>query len=343
MEKLYFASDYMEGAHEKILDRLYELNDAKSVGYGLDTYSDCARQKIRGACSAPEADIFFLAGGTQSNAVVIDSILKPYQGVIAANTGHITTHEAGAIEYGGHKVLSVPHTNGKITAEDVAACMEAYLSDDNRDHVVMPGMVYISQPTEYGTLYSLQELTTLSDVCKKHNLPLYLDGARLAYALACKENDVTLPDIARCTDAFYIGGTKCGTLFGEAVVFPKKDFIPHFFTMMKQHGALLAKGFVTGLQFDTLFTEDLYFQIGQNAIDTAGTIRQALREKGYRFAFETPTNQIFIVLNKEKLAYLNERVVMGFWEKLDEEHTVMRIATSWATRTEDVEKLIALL
>lgn len=343
MKKLYFASDYMEGAHEKILDRLYELNDVKSVGYGLDDYSECARGKIRAACAAPEADIFFLAGGTQSNAVVIDSILRPYQGVIAADTGHITTHEAGAIEYGGHKVLSVPHTNGKLTAGDVAACMDTYLNDDNHDHIVMPGMVYISQPTEYGTLYSLSELSTLSDICRKHSLPLYLDGARLAYALACKENDVTLPDIAHLTDAFYIGGTKCGTLFGEAVVFPKKDYVPHFFTMMKQHGALLAKGFVTGLQFDTLFTDDLYFKIGQNAIDTAETIRQALREKGYRFAFETPTNQIFIVLDKEKLAYLNERVVMGFWEKPDEDHTVMRIATSWATTAEDVNKLIALL
>ena len=343
MEKLYFASDYMEGAHEKILDRLYELNDVKSVGYGLDAYSDCARQKIRGACSAPEADIYFLSGGTQSNLVVISAILKPYQGVIAADTGHVTTHEAGAIEHGGHKVLAVKNDDGKVRAADVEACVMTYLNDDNRDHLVMPGMVYISQPTENGTLYSLQELRALSEVCKKHHLPLYLDGARLAYALACKGNDVTLPDIAHLTDAFYIGGTKCGTLFGEAVVFPAHDFIPHFFTMMKQQGALLAKGFVTGLQFDTLFTDGLYEQIGQNAIDTAETIRQALREKGYRFAFETPTNQIFIVLDKEKLDYLNKRVVMGFWEKLDEDHTVMRIATSWATKEADVKKLIDLL
>lgn len=343
MEKLYFASDYMEGAHERILDRLYELNDVKSVGYGLDEYSECARQKIRSACSAPKADIYFLSGGTQSNLVVISAILKPYQGVIAADTGHVTTHEAGAIEHGGHKVLAVKNDDGKVRAADVEACVMTYLSDDNRDHLVMPGMVYISQPTENGTLYSLQELTALSEVCKKHHLPLYLDGARLAYALACKGNDITLSDIAHLTDAFYIGGTKCGTLFGEAVVFPAHDFIPHFFTMMKQQGALLAKGFVTGLQFDTLFTDGLYEQIGQNAIDTAETIRQALREKGYRFAFETPTNQIFIVLDKEKLDYLNERVVMGFWEKLDEDHTVMRIATSWATKEEDVKKLIELL
>lgn len=343
MEKLYFASDYMEGAHERILDRLYELNDVKSVGYGLDEYSECARQKIRAACSAPEADIYFLSGGTQSNLVVISAILKPYQGVIAADTGHVTTHEAGAIEHGGHKVLAVKNDDGKVRAADEEACVMTYLNDDNRDHLVMPGMVYISQPTENGTLYSLQELRALSEVCKKHHLPLYLDGARLAYALACKGNDVTLPDIAHLTDAFYIGGTKCGTLFGEAVVFPAHDFIPHFFTMMKQQGALLAKGFVTGLQFDTLFTDGLYEQIGQNAIDTAETIRQALREKGYRFAFETPTNQIFIVLDKEKLDYLNKRVVMGFWEKLDEDHTVMRIATSWATKEADVKKLIDLL
>lgn len=343
MEKLYFASDYMEGAHKKILDRLYELNNVKSAGYGLDHYSEHARQKIRAACDAPDADIFFLSGGTQSNLVVISAILKPYQGVIAADTGHITTHEAGAIEHGAHKVLPVKNDDGKVRAKDVEDCVLTYQRDDNRDHLVMPGMVYISQPTENGTLYSLAELAQLSRVCKKHALPLYLDGARLAYALACRENDITLKDIARLCDAFYIGGTKCGALFGEAVVFPEHDYVPHFFTMMKQQGALLAKGFVTGLQFDTLFTDSLYEQIGKNAIDTAQEIRKALIEKGYRFAFETPTNQIFIVLDDTQLARLKEQVVMGFWEKQDDAHTVMRIATSWATSTEDVRRLVALL
>ena len=219
----------------------------------------------------------------------------------------------------------------------------AYLQDENRDHLVMPGMVYLSQPTESGTLSSLQELKQISAVCRSHDLTLYLDGARLAYALACPENDVSLPDLAALCDAFYIGGTKCGTLYGEAVVIPKHDFIPHLFTIIKQRGALLAKGRIAGIQFDTLFTDDLYFHIGKNAIDTADRIRKALAEKGYTFAFQTPTNQIFILLNQHQLASLSEKIVMGFWEKIDEEHTVMRIATSWATQKEDVDRLIECL
>jgi len=342
-QKLSFSSDYMEGAHPAILSRLLETNMEKTAGYGFDEYSESAREKIRTACCEPRADVFFLVGGTQTNATVITSMLQPWQGVIAAKTGHISTHEAGAIEAGGHKVLTLEQQNGKITAQQISEVMDAYRLDENREHTVMPGMVYISQPTEYGTLYSLEELTAISRVCRETGIALYMDGARLAYALACGTNDVSLPDIARLCDAFYIGGTKCGTLFGEAVVFPKPDTVPHFFTLIKQHGALLAKGRIAGIQFDTLFTDGLYEEIGRNAIDAADRIRRALEEKGYAQAFPSPTNQIFVILEKKKASALSGIVEMGFWENLDEDHTIMRIATSWATRPEDVDRLISLL
>ena len=342
-DKLFFASDYMEGAHPKILERLAETNMVSTIGYGDDIYSEHARELIRKACDADDAEVFFLVGGTQTNAVVIDSVLKQYQGVMAPETGHVSTHEAGAIEFTGHKVITLPQKDGKLSADDIKAYIDIYNSDENREHLVMPGMVYISQPTESGTLYSLEELTAISKVCNEYEVPLYLDGARLAYALACPENDVTLPDIARLCDAFYIGGTKCGALLGEAVVIPKKGLIPHFFTLIKQHGALLAKGRVTGLQFEALFTDDLYMKIGKNAIDAAAKIKAALSDKGYEFAFYSPTNQIFIVLTEEEKARLEKKIVMGFWETLPDSRIVMRIATSWATTEENVEKLISLL
>ena len=278
--RLRFASDYMEGTHPAILQRLSEINFHKLDGYGQDEISEDAREKIRRACGAEDAGVYFLVGGTQTNATVIDALLKPWQGVIAAETGHIAVHEAGAIEWGGHKVLTLPQRDGKIQAEAVHACLEAYRADENREHTVMPGMVYLSQPTEYGTLYSLAELEAISAVCRGAGIPLYADGARLCYALACPANDVTLPDLARLCDAFYIGGTKCGALLGEAVVFPKKETAPHFFTIVKQHGALLAKGWVAGIQFGTLFTDGLYLRIGKPAIEAADRIRAALREKG---------------------------------------------------------------
>lgn len=338
-----FSSDYMEGAHPAIMQRLIETNMEQSDGYGSDEYSEAAREKIRIACNAPGADIFFLAGGTQTNAVMIDSILRPYQGVISADTGHISVHEAGAIEFGGHKVLTLPQENGKISAQGIEDIIESYNNDLSREHMVMPGMVYISQPTELGALYSLSELKEISGVCKRNKIVLYLDGARLAYALACPENDVTLPDIAALCDAFYIGGTKCGALFGEAVVIPEHDMIPHLFTMIKQHGALLAKGRIAGIQFDTLFTDGLYMRIGSTAIESSDRIRKALNEKGYELAFSSPTNQIFILLDKAREKELSAKVEMGFWENADKDHVIMRIATSWATQTEDVDRLIELL
>ncbi|MSS12775.1 threonine aldolase family protein [Bifidobacterium tsurumiense] len=341
--KLSFSSDYMEGAHPQILESLVETNMVQTAGYGLDEFSESAKAKIREACSTPDADIFFLVGGTQTNATMIDAMLRSYQGVIAAETGHISVHEAGAIEFGGHKVLQMPHYDGKLRAADIQSCVECYWQDANHDHMVMPGMVYISQPTEFGTLYSKDELRSISEVCRANNIPLYLDGARMAYALACPENDVTLKDIGALCDAFYIGGTKCGALFGEAVVIPRHNYIPHLFTIIKQHGALLAKGRLCGIQFETLFTDGLYEKLGRRGIKTAEIIRESLANKGYEFAIETPTNQIFIVLDDRKAEELSRFVELGFWERLDEHHVVMRIATSWATQDKDVNKLIELL
>ena len=328
MKHISFTSDYMEGAHPLIMQRLMETNLEKTPGYGTDAYCEAAKAKIRSACHAPEAEIFFLVGGTQTNATVIDGLLQSYQGVIAAETGHIGVHEAGAIEFGGHKVLTLPHKNGKITAQQIEKLLCDYANDANRDHMVMPGMAYLSQPTEYGTLYSRAELTQISSVCRAHHILLYIDGARLAYALACPENDVSLADLAALCDAFYIGGTKCGALFGEAVVLPRPGLIPHFFTIIKQHGALLAKGRLLGIQFDTLFTDGLYEKLGAPAMAAADHIRAALRECGYTLCFDSPTNQVFCILDNDTMARLAQKVDFGFWEKYDDTHTIVRFATS---------------
>ena len=344
--KLSFASDYMEGCHPRILERLLETNLEQTEGYGLDPYSDSARACIRQACKAPDAEIWFLVGGTQVNATVIDCLLRPWQGVIAPETGHISTHEAGAIEHGGHKVLSLPAEDGKITSAQIHEYITCCREDQNRDHMVMPGLVYLSQPTEYGTLYSLEELEAISKVCHDHDIRLYVDGARLAYALACPANSVTLEDLARYCDAFYIGGTKCGAIFGEALVFPKPGTVPGFFSMMKQHGALLAKGRITGLQFETLFQESLYEEVGKTAIQAADRIRQALTQKGYILCVDSPTNQIFIDLNKNEYEKLSDLVETAFWENQDidgDQHTIVRLATSWATKDKDVDRLISIL
>ena len=343
VSRLYFVSDYMEGAHPAIMQKLVETNLEKTVGYGLDPYTESAKEKIRTACNAPDADIYLLVGGTQTNATVIDALLKSYQGVVAAETGHIATHESGAIEFGGHKVLTLPQKDGKIRAAQIEKMVKDFYDDANYEHMVMPGMVYISQPTEYGTLYSKEELTEISKVCRANHLPLYVDGARLAYALASPENDVTLSDLAELCDAFYIGGTKCGALFGEAVVIPQKGLIPHFFTIIKQHGALLAKGRIAGIQFDELFTDRLYERIGKPAIDAAEQIKEALKKFGYKLALDTPTNQIFCIVSNEVMKKIAQDVEFGFWEKYDETHSVIRFATSWATTMEDTQKLIRLL
>jgi threonine aldolase len=343
MAKYNFSCDYLEGAHPKIMQRMAEINTVQEPGYGTDSVSESAREKIRSAVGIPDAEVYFLVGGTQTNAVVIDGILRRYEGVLAASTGHIAVHEAGAIEYCGHKVLPVPGAEDKIMAEQLDACLRAFFADDNRDHMVQPGMVYISQPTEFGSLYSAAELAALHQVCLRYQLPLYVDGARLAYALAAPENDVTLPMLAANCEAFYIGGTKCGAWIGEAVVFPKRGLVPHFFTLIKEHGALLAKGRLIGLQFDTLFTDNLYLEAGQNAIREARKIRRVLRECGYRFYAENPTNQILLVLPDAQYRAISREVELGFWEKADASHTVARIATSWATTGEKTEYLCGVL
>lgn len=334
--KLSFSSDYMEGCHPELLRRLVETNLYKSPGYGTDEYCERARALIREACGAPDAAVYFLVGGTQTNATVIDALLHSYQGVIAADTGHISIHEAGAIELGGHKVLTLPHSDGKLTAARVEEYLREYWADETHEHMVMPGMVYISQPTEMGTLYSLSELRALSALCRENDVALYLDGARLAYALACPENDATLEDIAALCDVFYIGGTKCGALFGEAVVVPEAGRLPHFFTVMKQHGALLAKGRLLGVQFEALFTDGLYLRIGASAIAAAERMRALLKSRGFELCFNSPTNQVFCVVDDALLPRLTEAAGAGFWARGGERRSIVRFATSWATTDADL-------
>ena len=340
---LAFASDYQEGCHPEILEALNKTNSEKTEGYGTDSYSALAKAKILEACGISNGEVYLLVGGTQTNEVVISSFLKPYEGVIAADTGHISTHEAGAIEHGGHKVLTLKHEDGKISAERIEAYCADFYADGNHEHMVHPGMVYLSQPTEYGTLYSLKELEAIREVCDKYDLYLYIDGARLAYALASKENDVSLKDLGRLTDVFYIGGTKCGTLFGEALVVRKKDTIPHLFTLIKQHGALLAKGRILGVQFYKMFEDGLYERIAKEAIRLADRLRHGLEEKGYEQTIIAPTNQIFISIDDKDMADLASKVNFSFWEKKDATHTVIRFVVSWSTSEEEVDALLEIL
>ncbi|MBP3476811.1 MAG: low specificity L-threonine aldolase [Lachnospiraceae bacterium] len=340
---LSFESDYIQGAHEKILQRLVETNMEALPGYGSDKYCESAKEKIRQACDCEEAEIFFLTGGTQTNEIIIGTMLAPYEGVIAAKTGHVSVHEAGAIEHTGHKVLELPQHDGKLDAKEVQQYLKTFWEDGNHEHMVFPGMVYISHPTEYGTLYTKAELEELADICRSYQIPLFLDGARLGYGLMSNDTDVTLPMIAGCCDVFYIGGTKVGALCGEAVVFPKRNMPKHFLTMVKQNGALLAKGRLLGVQFDTLFTDDLYYRISKHAIEMAEDLKRLFREKGYRFYLDSPTNQQFIILEDSQMQKLQQEVAFSFWEKYDESHTVVRFATSWATTEEDIERLGKLL
>lgn len=395
-----FESDYTTGAHPKILERLAETNLEPASGYGTDSYCESAKEKIRDACGCPKAQVQFLVGGTQTNAVVISSMLRRYEGVVTASTGHINVHEAGAVEYTGHKALALPcplpeiseqivsgnacgkinpdasdagahmdgqtvpgnacgkinadasgtevgigeqivpgNACGKINADILKEFLQKFYQDDNQEHMVYPGMVYLSHPTEYGTLYSKKELEAISSICQEYQIPLFLDGARLGYGLMSLESDLTIKDIARLCDVFYIGGTKVGALCGEAVVFPKGNGPAHFLTSVKQHGALLAKGRLLGIQFDTLFTENLYFDISRHAIEMAEQLKRILKEKGCVFYLESPTNQQFIILEDGKLEKLKEHVLVSFWEKADDTHTVVRLATSWSTTKEDLEEL----
>lgn len=340
---LSFECDYNCGAHEKVLEHLIKTNREPLSGYGTDKYCESAKEKIRKACQCPDAEIFFLVGGTQTNMVVIDSLLKSYEGVISTKSAHIETHEAGAIESCGHKVLAIPEHEGKINPDELSDFLKNFYADENHEHMVFPGMVYISHPTEYGTLYSKAELERISGICKSYNILLYLDGARLAYGLMSNHTDVSLSDIAELCDVFYIGGTKCGALCGEAVVFTKKNMPKHFLTMVKNHGALLAKGRVTGIQFDALFTDDLYFEIGKHAIRMAELLKNGLLKKGYKLFIDSPTNQQFVILDNDTMENLKDKINFSYWEKYDDNHTVLRFATSWSTQKEDVEKLIEIL
>jgi threonine aldolase len=332
-----------------------ETNLQQNVGYSQDDICKSAAEKIKKACECPDAEVFFLMGGTQTNQIVIDMLLKPYEGVIAADTGHIAVHEAGAIEFSGHKVITLKSLGdetdtdrfgsetGKISGKGLRNYLSSFYRDENREHMVFPGAVYISHPTEYGTLYSKKELEDISAVCREYKIPLFLDGARLGYGLMSKRTDVTLKDIAELTDVFYIGGTKVGALFGEAVVFTKGGKPKHHISIVKQHGALLAKGWLLGLQFDTLFTDDLYFEISRNAIEMAELLKERLLENGYELFLDSPTNQQFVIVDDYRLQRIDEFVGYSFWEKYDYASSVIRLATDWATTKEDVDALMQYL
>ena len=335
-----FSSDYTEGAHPSILSALAETNYEQNPGYGEDPHCARAAALIREACEAPDASIHFLVGGTQTNTIVISSLLKPYEGVLCADSGHINVHETGSVEATGHKVLSLPSRLGKITADQIRSAYENHIQDASFEHIVRPGMVYISHPTEYGTLYTLKELTALSEVCRTLGLPLFLDGARLGYGLSSPETDVALTDIARLCDVFYIGGTKVGALFGEAVVFSTPSLAQNFRYMMKRGGGMLAKGWLLGLQFEQLFDNGLYQKLGAHAVSLAFRIRDAFREKGITFIMESPTNQQFPILTKAQMNTLGAEFAYTLWEKVDEDRSAVRFCTSWATKESDVEKLI---
>ena len=336
-----FENDYSEGAHPAILARLVETNLTQVPGYGNDPFSAHAKELICAACGTPDADVTFIGGGTQTNLIVIAALLKNYEGVIAPSTGHIGVHEAGAIECAGHKVLSLPGHCGKLAAEELKSYLTAFYGDESHTHMVFPGMVYLSFPTEYGTLYTKKELTDISALCREYGMKLYIDGARLGYGLMSEENDVSLSDLASLADVFYIGGTKVGALIGEAVVFPKGDEPVNFVTTVKQHGGLLAKGRLTGIQFEALFTDGLYFAIAKNAIEKAKRLKSILAAKGWPFYLDSPTNQQFVVIDDETLKRVREKFVVSFWEKPDPTHTVVRFATSWATTDEMLDALEA--
>ena len=339
---LLFEKDYGYGAHPKVLEHLMETNMEAVSGYGNDKFTASAAEKIKKACSCPEGQVYFLTGGTQTNMVVIDTLLRPYEGVVASSCGHVNTHEAGAIESTGHKVLTVPHKNGKLDADDLRDYVQTFYADASHDHMVFPGMVYISHPSEYGTVYTKNELERISAVCHEFDMPLFLDGARLGYGLA-SDTDVTLADIARLTDVFYIGGTKCGALCGEAVVFTHGNMPRQFDTMVKRRGAMLAKARLNAVQFDALFTDGLYEEICAPAVRLALRLRDGLAAKRYRFSIDSPTNQQFLIMENDRLPALGEKVKYSFIEKYDAEHTVIRLATSWATTEEQVDELLNIL
>ncbi|MBQ8046683.1 MAG: aminotransferase class V-fold PLP-dependent enzyme [Prevotella sp.] len=357
---LSFECDYNNGAHDLVLRHLVETNGESSLTYGFDRWSNEAREKIKTACGLPEAEVFFLQGGTQANAVVIDSLLRSYEGVVCADSGHINVHEAGAIEATGHRVIALPADNGKLSTKVLEHYLRDYHHDESREHVAQPGMVYITFPTEMGTLYSSEEIAALYDLCLQHRLPLFIDGARLAYGLAAlsEAEGMAMGDalawIARHCDAFYIGGTKCGALSGEAVVFTSHHVAAPrgFFSNVKRHGALSAKGRLAGVQFDALFSslpsgedsrEPLYFQLGRHAVGMAMKVKEVLREAGCRFFIESPTNQQFVVMPNKRVGELKPQVDFTVWGPYDADNMLCRFVTSWSTSDEDIARLRDIL
>ncbi len=344
-KKLAFGSDYMLGAHPEVLDALVRTNMEATDGYGYDEYSIAAREKVREACGTPDAIVEFLVGGTQTNATVIDALLRKYQAAIAIESGHIATHESGAIEALGHKVVTLPGQEGKMVPEVLEEYLSVYFGAEGYQHMAVPGMVYITHPTEYGTMYTKEEMAKIYDLCKQYDLLLYVDGARLAYALASPDNDISLKKLATLCDAFYIGGTKCGALFGEAVVIPDPSLVKHFFAIIKQHGALMAKGRIIALQYDALFTKDengkyLYDKVGETAVNAAEKIQDAWEAKGGKLQFRSPTNQMFFVVPNELIPTLEEKIICSVWEPYDETHTVIRLVAGWGTTEEDVQGVL---
>lgn len=337
---ILFNSDYTEGAHPRILERLVETNMDQTVGYGEDEYCEAAREEIRRVCEAPEADVHFLVGGTQTNFTVISSALRTFQGVLCVDSGHINVHETGAVEACGHKVLALPGKDGKISAEQIKKEYELHWSDESHEHIVQPKMVYISHPTELGTLYTKAELQAIHDACKECGLYLFLDGARMGYGLMAQGTDVTLADIARLCDVFYIGGTKVGALFGEAAVITNPAMKEDFRYCIKQKGGMLAKGRLLGIQFHELFKDGLYFEISKHAIDMAMLLRDGLREKGYQFFMESVTNQQFVIVEDQKLEEIRKKYGVTYQQRYDETHSVIRLCTSWATKEENVRALL---
>ena len=343
MNMIQFQCDYSEGAHPRILERMMQTNFEQTVGYGEDHYCEMARVLVQKACGRPDADVHFLVGGTQANATVISSVLRPHQGVLCVRSGHINVHETGAIEHSGHKVLALEGTDGLLSADSVRAAMEEHLTEDGPEHTVQPGMVYISFSTEVGTVYTLSQLKELSAVCREYGLPLFIDGARMGYGLASDGCDVTLNDIAELADVFYIGGTKQGALFGEAVVIVNESLKKDFRYFIKQNGGMLAKGRLLGIQFMTLFEDGLYFELSEHAVAQAMRIRDAFASKGYRFLVESPTNQQFPILPNSEMERLSADFKFSVWQKIDESHTAVRFCTSWATKAEAVDALLAAI
>lgn len=335
-----FNCDYSEGGHPKVLQKLVETNMEQTAGYGVDPYCKKAAELIRRKCGREDIDVYFLVGGTQTNLTFITSALRPHQGVISADTGHINTHESGAIEANGHKVLSLPAVNGKLTAQAIEEYYMSHINDENHEHMVQPGMVYISNPTELGTIYSKAELSAISEICKRNGLFLYLDGARLGYALCAEDNDLELRELSQLCDAFYIGGTKIGALFGEALVLCSDTLKRDFRYIIKQKGGMLAKGRLLGVQFCALFEKDLYFEMASHANNMASLIKDAFKRNGYSFLVNSTTNQQFPIIPDKTLLILKENFEYSFWEKINENTSAVRFCTSWATRQEAVQLLI---